>query len=158
MAEPIDIAAVIKTIQDDVTTIVRGELALAKDELKTEAGKAGVLAGLFGGAGYLAISALAVLFSALGFLWSVGYQHWFGLDLLTALFWGFLTMAVVMLVLASLLALIGSKAPQPGGPTKTVENAKEQIEAVKATVSQTTAAIAAEPLFGKPAPERPQLD
>ena len=44
MAESIDIAQVIKSIQDDVTTIVRGEIALAKDELKAEVGKAGVIA------------------------------------------------------------------------------------------------------------------
>lgn len=158
MAESIDIAQVIKSIQDDVTTIVRGEIALAKDELKAEVGKAGVIAGLFAGAGYLAISALAVVFSAFGFLWAVGYQHWFGLDLLTSLFWGFLTMAVVMLLIAALLGFIGTRVPQPGAPTQTIASVTEQVESVKSAVREANAEISAQPVLGAAVTTRPELD
>jgi hypothetical protein len=159
MAEPTDIAEVIKSIQAEITTIVRGEIALATDELKHETAKAGIIAGLFGSAGYLGLSAAAVLFSAFGFGWAMGFQHWFGLDLLTSLFWGFLVMGVLMLVLAGLAAFVATKVPQPGPPVKTIENAKEQLEFVKETIAEANAEAAALPLNGsRPASQHPELD
>lgn len=158
MAEQTDLTEVIKSIQDEVTTIVRGEIALAKQELAAEAAKAGVIAGLFGGAGYVAISGVAVLFSALGFAWSIGFQSWFGLDLLPALFWGFLVMAVLMLLLAALMGFVGTKVPKPGPPTQTIENAKGQIDAVKAAIDEASGEASSLSLSGSvPAPKRPQL-
>jgi hypothetical protein len=159
MAEPSDIAEVIKGIQNEITTIVRGEIALATDEIKTEATKAGIIAGLFGGAGYLALSALAVLFSAFGFLWAVGFQHWFALDLLASLFWGFLVMGVLMLALSGLLGFIGTKAPQPGPPAESIASAQDQIAFVKSTIAEANAEVARLPLNGdRPATGRPELD
>jgi uncharacterized BrkB/YihY/UPF0761 family membrane protein len=157
MAEPSDIAEVIKAVQDDITTIVRGEVALVADEIKGEAAKAGIIAGLFGGAGYVAISAVAVLFSAFGFAWSIGYQAWFGLGVLPALFWGFLTMGVLMLLIAGLLGLLGSRAPKPGAPTRSIEDAKEQVAFVKDTIAQASADAAAQPLL-PPRTKQPELD
>jgi hypothetical protein len=159
MAEPSDIAEVIKGIQDEITTIVRGEIALATDEIKGEAAKAGIIAGLFGGAGYVALSAAAVLFSAFGFLWAVGFQHWFGLDILTALFWGFLISGLLMLGLAALMGYLGTRVPQPGPPAKTIENAQEQIAFVKSAIAEANADVATLPLNGEhPRPQQPELD
>lgn len=158
MAVQTDIAEVIKNIQDEITTIVRGEIALAKQELIPEATKAGVIAGLFGGASYVALSGAAVLFSAFGFLWALGFQHWFGLDLLTALFWGFFVMAVLLFVLAAALGFAGTKVPKPGPPNQTIENTKENLEALKAAFDEATAEASALPLTGAPAePRRPEL-
>lgn len=156
MAEPSDIAEVIKAVQDDITTIVRGEVALVADEIKGEAAKAGIIATLFGGAGYVAISAIAVLFSALGFAWSIGYQAWFGLGILPALFWGFLTMAVLMLLIAGLLGYLGTRMPTPGAPTRSIEDAKEQVAFVKETITQASAEAAAQPLL-PPRRKNPEL-
>ncbi len=139
MAESIDIAEVIKGIQDEVTTIVRGEIALAADEIKGEAAKAGIIAGLFGGAGYLAVSAVAVLFSAFAFAWAIGFRAWFGLEVITALFLGFLVMGLLMLALAALMGYLAGRVPQPGSPTKTIANAKDQVEFVKATIAEASA-------------------
>jgi hypothetical protein len=159
MAESIDIAEVIKSIQDEVTTIVRGEIALATDELKGEAAKAGIIAGLFGGAGYLALSALAVLFSAFGFAWAIGFQAWFRLDVLTALFLGFLVMGVLMLLIAGVMGYLGTRAPQPGPPSKTIESAKDQVEFVKSTITEANAKVAGKALPPvESAAEKPALD
>ena len=135
MAQQTEIAEVIKNIQTEMTTIMRGEIALATEELKGEAAKAGVIAGLFSGAGYMGLSAAAVLFSAFGFLWSMGFQAWFGLDLLSSLFWGFLVMGLLLLVIAGVMALIGSKAPRPSAPTRTITRAKDEAEFLKAAVT-----------------------
>ena len=48
MANQLDIADAIKAIQADVTTIVRGEVELAKAELVPQVKSAGIGAGLFG--------------------------------------------------------------------------------------------------------------
>lgn len=135
MAQQTEIAEVIKSIQTEMTTIMRGEIALATEELKGEAAKAGVIAGLFSGAGYVGLSAAAVLFSAFGFLWSMGFQAWFGLDLLSSLFWGFLVMGLLLLVIAGVMVLIGSKAPRPSTPTRTITRAKDEAKFLKAAVT-----------------------
>ncbi len=124
------------------------------DEIKGEAAKAGIIATLFGGAGYVAISAIAVLFSALGFAWSIGYQAWFGLGILPALFWGFLTMAVLMLLIAGLWATSAPGCP-PGAPTRSIEDAKGQVAFVKETIAQASAEAAAQPLL-PPSQEEPR--
>lgn len=135
MAEQTEIAEVIKNIQADMTTIMRGEIALATEELKGEAAKAGVIAGLFSGAGYIGLSAAAVLFSAFSFLWAMGFQAWFGLDLLSSLFWGFLVMGLLLLAIAGVMILVGSKAPRPTTPTRTITRAKDEAEFLKAAVT-----------------------
>ena len=62
MANQLDIADAIKAIQADVTTIVRGEVELAKAELVPQVKSAGIGAGLFGAAGYFGINGLALVF------------------------------------------------------------------------------------------------
>lgn len=142
MAEQTEIAEVIKNIQADMTTIMRGEIALATEELKGEAAKAGVIAGLFSGAGYIGLSAAAVLFSAFSFLWAMGFQAWFGLDLLSSLFWGFLVMGLLLLAIAGVMILVGSKAPRPTTPTRTITRAKDEAEFLKAAVTGSLPATA----------------
>lgn len=152
MAEKNDIAEVIKNIQSDVTAIVRGELELAKHELLPQAKSAGVGAGLFGAAGYLALSALAVLFSAFGFLWALGFQSWFKLDLLPALWWGFLAMGVLLLVIAGVAAVIGKSQLKFSQPQATIAQAQASVDAVKGAVERGKSEVAALPLTGKGAP------
>ncbi len=149
MAEQTEIADLITSIKADVTTIVRGEVALAADDLKPEAAKVGVIAGMFGTAGYLGLMAITVLFNAVGFAWSIGFQHWFNTDLLTALFFGFTTAAVVLLLVAALLALVGSKWPKPAAPKRIVQSTESHLEVVKAAISEARAEAAALPLDGR---------
>ena len=68
MANQADIADIIKAIQADVTTIVRGEVELAKAELVPQAKSVGIGAGLLGGAGYFAMNGIALLFLGLSAL------------------------------------------------------------------------------------------
>jgi len=157
MAEKSDIADVIKSIQDDVLAIVRGEIELAKAELIPQAKRAGIGAGLFGAVGYLGLSAMAVLFSTIGFAWAMGFQAWFHLDLLPALFWGFLTDTVTILVLAGILALIGKAQLQFSGPAATVAQAEASVAAVKDAVERGKDEVAEMSLTGRTRPEVPEL-
>lgn len=158
MAEKSDIAEVIKSIQADVTAIVRGELELAKAELIPQAKRAGIGAGLFGAVGYLGLSAMAVLFSTVGFAWAIGFQAWFHLDLLPALFWGFLTDVVTILVLAAVLALIGKAQMKFSEPKATIAQAEASVTAVKDAVERGKDEVAGLSLTGRKPSDTPELD
>lgn len=149
MADQSDIADVIKNIQADVTTIVKGEIELAKAELLPQAKAAGIGAGLFGAAAYVAITGATLLFCGLSFWLSLGFQSWFGLDLLAALAWGFAVMAVLMFLLAGVLALIGKGQLNFTGPEATVANAEASVAAVKAAVEKGQQDVAALSLTGR---------
>lgn len=152
MAEQSEISELIKNIQADITTIVRGELALAKEELMPPAKAAGAGAGLFGAAGYFALVGAATLFTAIGFAWSVGFQGWFHLDLLPALWWGFLTDAVMVLLIAAIVALIGVALVKRAKftPDATIASIHDTVDTVKAAVTTSTERAGRLSLLGEP--------
>lgn len=158
MVEKNDIADVIASIQSDVKAIVRGEIELAKAELIPQAKRAGIGVGLFGAVGYLGLSAMAVLFSTLGFAWAVGFQAWFHLDVLPALFWGFLTDVVTILLLAAVLALIGKAQLKFSGPEATVAQAEASVAAVKDAVERGKDEVAGMSITGGKASATPELN
>ncbi|CAL8969939.1 hypothetical protein PROP_03284 [Propionicimonas sp. T2.31MG-18] len=154
MAEQSDIAEVIKSIQADVTTIVKGELELAKAELLPQAKAAGIGAGLFGGAAFLGITGLTLLLLGLTFWLSLGFQSWFGLDLLGALAWGFAVMAVVFFLVAGVLALIGKSRMNFTGVEATKASTEAAVTAVKDAVEKGQQDVAAMSITGR----RPELE
>lgn len=148
MADQPGFADVIKNIQDDVRTIIKGELELAKLELMPQAKSAGIGAGLFGGAGYLAVMGATLLFCGFSFWLSLCFQGWFHLDLLAALAWGFGIMAVIMFLLAGVLVLIGKNQLNLTGPTETVASAQDSVAAVKGALASAKEQVAATSVFG----------
>ncbi len=154
MADQADIAEVIKNIQADVTTIVKGELELAKAELMPQAKAAGVGAGLFSGAAVVGLGGLSLLFLGLSFWLSYGFQVWFHLEQLAALAWGFAVMALLFFLLAGVLALVGKSQLRFTGAQKTVAEAEETVAAVKGAVEKGQRDVAALSLTGK----RPELE
>jgi hypothetical protein len=154
MAEQADIAEVIKNIQADVTTIVKGEIELAKAELLPQAKAAGIGAGMFGAAAYLGLSGAAVLFSGLAFWLSLGFQTWFQLGLLAALSLGFIVMAILFFLLAGVLVLIGKSRMSFSAPEATVASAEASVAAVKDAVAKGQADVAALSLTGR----RPEIE
>lgn len=143
MAEQSEIAEIIKNIQADVTTIVKGEIELAKAELLPQAKTAGVGAGLFGGAGYLAITAGTLLFLSISFGVSLAFLTWAGFDLLGSLAAGFALVAVVLLGIAGILALIGKQKMVFARPEATVAQAEASVAAVKDAVTRGKGEVAA---------------
>ena len=103
MANQLDIADAIKAIQADVTTIVRGEVELAKAELVPQVKSAGIGAGLFGAAGYFGINGLALVFLGLSAL----VANWFATSLGWAPFLAACMGLVIMAVVLFLIAGIG---------------------------------------------------
>ena len=108
----------------DLSTLVRSEIELAKTELKKTAVAAGTGAGMFGAAAFLALLAIVLLSIALAYLFNA-------LGLHPAL--SFLITAVIYLLIAAVLALLGKRAiGKAKGPQRAIETSKESVEALKA--------------------------
>lgn len=135
MANQSDIADTIKAIQADVTTIVRGEIELAKAELIPQAKSVGIGAGLLGGAGYLAAVGGLLVFLALGLL--VGYFLAAGLGWapLLAACVGVVIVVLVMFLIAGVLALVAKKKIEEAkGLRATTAQGQASVDAVKGAV------------------------
>ena len=136
MANQTDIADAIKAIQADVTTIVRGEIELAKAELVPQAKSVGIGAGLFGGAGYLAVNGVSLVFLGLSAL----IANWFATSLGWAPFlaacMGLVIMAVVLFLIAGVLALIGKGKVSVKGPEATIAQGQASVDAVKGALER----------------------
>ena len=111
-----------------VSKLVKDEIALAKIEMTTKAKRAGTGAGLFGGAGLLAVYGLGLLIAlavaALALVWSV----WLAI----------LVVAAAVFVIAGLLALVGKqlvKAATPPMPSEAVDGLTTDLDTVKAAIS-----------------------
>lgn len=134
MAEQ-SIADIVKGISTEVTSLARSEVALAKKELVPSAKNAGIGAGMFSGAGYLGVNALSLLFiaAALG-IWKLGVP--------IAL--AFVIMAVVLLIIAGVMALIGRAAlKKVKPPEQTIAQAQESVAAVRGALTRANAAAKA---------------
>ncbi len=123
MAEERTLGQLVAQASDDLSGIVRAEIALAKSELRADVKNAALGGGLFGAAGYLGLlaSILLVIAAAYGLV-AAGLSPWLA----------FLIVAVVLLVLAGILALIGkSRFGKVGPPERTIRSAQATIAAVK---------------------------
>ncbi|MFV0407679.1 MAG: phage holin family protein [Propioniciclava sp.] len=133
MAQP-EIGDVIKDITADVQTIVKGEIELAKNELVPQAKRVGIGAGLFGAAGYLALQAVTLLFICGGLALTALYSG------LVSIVWafslGFLTMAILVLVVAGILVIIGKGKLANPGPERTMAEAQLTSEEVKVSLER----------------------
>ncbi|MBM7783486.1 phage holin family protein [Tenggerimyces flavus] len=109
----------------DLSALVRGELELAKAELKESVAAAGKGAGMFGAAGFLVYLAVILLSVAA----ALGIS---ALGLHPAL--GFLIVAGVYLLIAGLLAFIGIQNVKKAGPP---ERTIRSIEEAKALMNRS---------------------
>ncbi|NUR96013.1 MAG: phage holin family protein [Kribbellaceae bacterium] len=108
----------------DLSRLVRDELELAKVELKQKGKEAGVGAGLFGGAGTLALYGLGVLIAAAILGLATALPGW-----LSALI-----VAAVLFAVAAVAALLGKRhvtRANPPVPKRAVDGVHEDLEALK---------------------------
>lgn len=122
-AEP-SVGQLIGQLSEQTSRLVRDELQLAQTELKNTAKHAGVGAGLFGGAGVLALYGGGALVTTAIVV----------LDLVLPLWLSALIVAVVLFAAAGVAALLGKKQLQqaaPPTPERTVRNVKRDIKEVQ---------------------------
>ena len=117
----------VSRLAEQVSTLVREELALARDEMVAKGKRAGTGAGLLGGAGVLALYGLGVLFVTLVLLLDLVWPAW-----LAALVVTVLVSAVALVV--TLLGRRQVKQAVPPGPTQAARSAAADVDAVKAAI------------------------
>ena len=118
------IADLIKQLSDQTTTLVRQELGLATAELLVKGKRAGLGAGVFGGAGVFAGYAAGALTACLILLLATAVSAWLAA----------LIIAAVYGAIAGVLALKGRTEVQqsvPPMPEQAIESVKEDVELTK---------------------------
>jgi len=108
----------------DVSTIVRSEITLAKAEITADAKQAGKGAGMFAGAGVMGfLGVILLLFAVVYGLVAAGVPTWLA----------FLIVAVLLFVVAGVLGLVGKKTVSKvkGKPERTIVTTQETIAAIK---------------------------
>jgi uncharacterized membrane protein YqjE len=113
-----------KDLSNDLSTLVRQELRLAQAEMTEKGKRAGLGAGMFGGAGLLALFALATLTTTVIAALAKGMDVWVAALIVT----------VIYLAGAGALALNGRRKVSeaiPPTPEQTVETVKEDVQWAK---------------------------
>jgi uncharacterized membrane protein YqjE len=117
-------AELVQKAGEQISRLVKDELALAKAELAEKGKHAGIGVGLFGGGGVLALYGVGALIATLVIV----------LDLFLPLWAAALIVTVVLFLGAGILALLGknqvTKAVPPE-PASAIENAKADVDEVK---------------------------
>lgn len=121
-AESTSLGDLLSEVTEDLSTLIRQELELAKAELRESAMKAGKGAGMLGGATYGA--SMTVFFLSIALWWALGF--------LTGLGWSAVIVAVLWAIIALILFLTGrNQLKKVKGAPQTVESIKRIPDAVK---------------------------
>ncbi|MCO8276959.1 phage holin family protein [Actinoplanes sp. TRM 88003] len=122
-------AELVQQASEQISRLVRDEIALAKAELAEKGKHAGIGIGLFGGGGVLAMYGVGALVATLIIV----------LDLFLPLWLAALIITVALFALAGVLALIGknqvSKAVPPE-PSAAIQSVKADVDEVKLAVER----------------------
>ncbi len=113
-----------KQLSDELSTLVRQELRLAQAEMTEKGKRAGIGAGIFGGAGLIGVMALGTLSACLVAALAEAMDVWLAALIVT----------VVYAAIAGVLALQGRERIQratPVVPEETVETVKEDVQWAK---------------------------
>jgi hypothetical protein len=119
----VSVGELMTNVTQDLSTLLRQEIALAKAELKEEAAKVGKSAGAFGAAGFSGYMVLLFLSCAL----------WWGLANVMDQGWAALIVAVVWAAAGAILYAVGRRNGRHINPTpeRTVETIKQVPDALK---------------------------
>ena len=120
-------ADLVKRAADEISTLVRDELALAKAEMAEKAGRAGRGVGLFGGAGLISLYGILGVLTGIVLLLGKAMTYW-GAALLVG---------VVLLIVAGVLALVGRAEVRQATPPVPEEAAR----GVRADIDTVTTAV-----------------
>lgn len=118
------VGELLKELSNQTATLVRQEMDLAKAEMVEKGKKAGLGAGMFGGAGLFGFVALLTLTACVIAALATGMDVWVAALIVT----------VVYAAIAGVLALMGRKKTQeatPPAPKQAIESTKEDVQWAK---------------------------
>jgi len=119
------VGELVQELSQQTSTLIRQEMRLAQAELTEKGRHAGKGAGMFGGAGAVALYGVGALVAAAIIGLGTALEPW-----LAAVIVG-----VVLLAIAGILALTGKREVDRAGPPKpeqTIESVQRDVETVKA--------------------------
>lgn len=122
--EDASLVELVRRLGDQMSTLVRNEIRLATAEIQQKGKRAGIGAGMFGGAGMLAFYGAGALIAAATLGLALAIEPWLAT----------LIVGVVLLAGAGVLALLGKQKVQeaiPPVPEEAVQNVKEDIAVVR---------------------------
>lgn len=114
----------VSQLSEQTTRLVRDEVALAKVELTEKAKHVGVGAGLFSGAGVVALYGVGALVATAILGLAEALPAWLAALIVT----------VVLFAIAGVVALLGKRhvdAGTPVTPERTIDNVKQDLDTVK---------------------------
>ena len=114
----------VSQLTEQSVQLIRSELQLAQAEMTIKAKRAGIGAGLFGGAGLVALYGVGALVATVVLALSLVMVAWLAA----------LIVAVALFVVAGVVALVGKKQvaqATPAAPARTIDNIKHDIETIK---------------------------
>jgi len=123
-ASEASVGELVSRASEQLTTLVRDEMRLAQTELAQKGRRSGVGLGLFGGAGAVAWFGVGALVTA----------AILGLSLVVAPWLAAVIVGLVLLLIASALAMIGKREVSqatPVLPQESMQNVRRDVEAVK---------------------------
>ncbi|UQU62346.1 phage holin family protein [Couchioplanes caeruleus] len=121
--------ALVSQMSEQVSTLVRQELELARTEMVEKGKRAGTGAGMLGGAGVLALYGVSALLLTIGAALALALPDWLAALIVT----------VLVLACAGVAALLGRKQVQqatPPAPTEAVDSTKRDVGTVKAAARE----------------------
>jgi uncharacterized membrane protein YqjE len=114
----------VQQLSQQTAALVRKEMRLAQVELQEKGKRAGIGAGMFGGAGLVALYGVGAVLAGVIMLLATAIEPW-----ISALIVG-----VVLLAAAGILALVGRRQVEqatPPKPERAMESVQEDVEHVK---------------------------
>lgn len=118
------VGQLVQEMSQQTALLVRKELELAQLEMKEKGKRAGIGAGLFGGAGVVALYGGGALIAAIILVLGTALEPWIAA----------LIVAVVLFAVAGLLGLTGKKQVEeatPAAPEEAIASTKRDIDEVK---------------------------
>jgi uncharacterized membrane protein YqjE len=118
------VGELLQQLSAQTATLVRQELKLAQLELQQKGKRAGLGAGMFGGAGVVALYGVGALIAAIILLLATALDAWLAA----------LIVAVVLLAVGGVLALTGKKQvgkATPPVPEQALDSVQRDVEVVK---------------------------
>jgi len=122
-------ADLVRQAAEQISTLIRDELTLAKAEMREKAGRAGRVSGLFGGDGIVSLYGVLGVLTALVLLLAKAMPAWAAA----------LLVGIVLLIVAGVLALAGRSQVQratPPVPEKALRGVRADIDTVTTAVEE----------------------
>jgi len=118
------VGELVQRMSQQTASLVRQELQLAQIEMKEKGKRAGLGAGMFGGAGVFALYGVGALIATLILVLATFLEPWIAAAIVT----------VVLFAIAGVLALTGKKEIEqatPAAPEQAIESTKQDVDELK---------------------------